>query len=213
MRDIDLIRVVSGKNRTALRWAEIAHRGVNRKGREGDAAVPYLLHPIAVADALLASGADRNLVCAGCLHDVVEDSKITNDEIRIEFGDEVADLVEAVTKDSNLKQTKLENQAYLILAKLSEVGPTAFALKAADLLINISDLVLDAEVEGIEHFSRVFGEHRALRKIDHYLSLSWMLVNVLSFTQFHRLGHALELRTEELEEFRDEYSLLNEPIE
>lgn len=199
--EIDLIRVVSGKNRSALRLAERAHRGVTRKT---DPDVPYILHPVAVAEALAAAGADRNLVCAGCLHDVVEDTDVTLDEIEAEFGATVRHLVDAVTKTPQTKALPLEEQAEHVWERCARAGIDAVALKAADLLVNVTDLVLDNEdlSDPAQGFRDLFGADRADGKLDHYLSLAELLVAELADSRYERLGDALRSRCAELRDLR-----------
>lgn len=59
---------------------------------------PYVMHPIGVAQILIDAGKDYQTVCAGLLHDTIEDTKITYEELREMFGVEIADIVEGVTK-------------------------------------------------------------------------------------------------------------------
>src|SRR5690606_6920338 len=73
--DNDLIR-------RAIRFAEQAHRGEKRKGTES----PYFVHPVAVATLLAHVQAPDELIAAGFLHDVVEDTDVTVAELRTEFG-------------------------------------------------------------------------------------------------------------------------------
>lgn len=81
----------------AFAFAENAHHGVTR-----DSGIPYITHPIAVATILVKElrFTDVNLLCAALLHDVVEDTDFTIEDIRSRFGDDVARLVSAVTKPS-----------------------------------------------------------------------------------------------------------------
>lgn len=201
--DFDLIRICSGKNRSALRLAERAHRGVTRKAAD----VPYLLHPVAVADVLAGAGADRDLICAGILHDTVEDTGVTLEQIRAEFGDEVAELVGSVTKDEETIKAPNRDKARLVIAKLMQLPTRALrirgmTLKGADVLVNMTDLVLDAENEGIEHFTELFGD-RAPRKIDHYLELAGLIADELDETRYWRLAKALRARAAELRTLRE----------
>ena len=78
--------------------AEEMHRGQLRKSGE-----PYLIHPMAVAEILAELGMDEETIAAGLLHDVVEDTSYTTEELAKNFGDEVADLVDGVTKLGALK--------------------------------------------------------------------------------------------------------------
>src|SRR6201999_3017773 len=73
--------------------AEAAHRGQLRKS--GD---PYITHPLAVATILAELGMDTTTVVAALLHDTVEDTKLTLDDVRREFGDQVTPLVDGVPK-------------------------------------------------------------------------------------------------------------------
>lgn len=61
---------------------------------------PYLSHPLAVAEVLAELGFDAHSVAAGLLHDTVEDTKVTLEEVDAEFGEQVADIVDGVTKIS-----------------------------------------------------------------------------------------------------------------
>jgi len=77
----------------AYRLAEAAHRGQKRSSGE-----PYIMHPLAVAGILARTKLDTPTIIAALLHDVVEDTPVTLEDIRAQFGDEVAKLVDAVTK-------------------------------------------------------------------------------------------------------------------
>ena len=78
----------------AIDFASEAHKGQRRESGE-----PYIMHPIAVAKMLFEMSMDENTVIAGLLHDTVEDNpNITVDIIRSEFGDDVANMVDGVTK-------------------------------------------------------------------------------------------------------------------
>jgi (p)ppGpp synthase/HD superfamily hydrolase len=78
----------------AIGFAARAHEGQRRKIGK----VPYVAHPFAVAMILQQMGCDETIVAAGLLHDTVEDTRITLDDIRLEFGDEVADIVAGCTE-------------------------------------------------------------------------------------------------------------------
>ena len=81
----------------AYRVAEAAHREQKRKSGE-----PYIIHPLCVGIILADLEMDKETIAAGILHDVVEDTVMTVDEIRQEFGDDVALLVDGVTKLNKL---------------------------------------------------------------------------------------------------------------
>jgi guanosine-3',5'-bis(diphosphate) 3'-pyrophosphohydrolase len=73
--------------------AKDAHEGQLRKS--GD---PYITHPVAVAEILVEFGLDPATIAAALLHDTVEDTSYSAERLRVDFGDEVANLVEGVTK-------------------------------------------------------------------------------------------------------------------
>ena len=87
-KQYDLSKILS-----AYQLAEKAHAGQKRSSGE-----PYIIHPLAVADILLDLGMDTDTICVGLLHDVVEDTEYTLDDIRKKFGQDVAMLVDGVTK-------------------------------------------------------------------------------------------------------------------
>ncbi|MBO9599260.1 MAG: bifunctional (p)ppGpp synthetase/guanosine-3',5'-bis(diphosphate) 3'-pyrophosphohydrolase, partial [Cohnella sp.] len=88
MKEQDLLRV-----RDAYEYADEAHRGQLRKSGE-----PYILHPVAVAEICMGMQMDVVTVMAALLHDVVEDTNVTVDDLRERFGDTIAGLVDGVTK-------------------------------------------------------------------------------------------------------------------
>ena len=83
------------------------HQGQLRKSGE-----PYLIHPVAVAKILAELGMDDQAIVAGLLHDVVEDTDYTTEQLREDFGDDIELLVDGVTKLGSLKyESKEERQA------------------------------------------------------------------------------------------------------
>lgn len=86
----------------AYTFASNAHVGQSRKSGE-----PYIVHPILVASLVAELTADEAMVIAALLHDVVEDTTITIDEIRRDYGDDVAHLVEGLTKIDMIRDAEL----------------------------------------------------------------------------------------------------------
>lgn len=121
----------------AFDFAEKAHRKQLRKSGE-----PYFNHVLATAEILSQWHMDTATIVAGLLHDTVEDTEISLDTIRQEFGDEVAFLVDGVTKLGRLKyrgaESKAENMRKMILA-LSQDLRVVF-IKLADRLHNMHTL-------------------------------------------------------------------------
>src|SRR5919206_2759654 len=83
--------------------AYAAHRGQTRKSGE-----PFVYHPLATADILAELRLDPATIAAALLHDVLEDTGATKEEIREKFGDEVAEIVDGVTKLKHLPSGNLE---------------------------------------------------------------------------------------------------------
>ncbi len=121
----------------AYAFAEKAHTGQKRKTGE-----PYFNHVLATAETLAKWRLDETAIAAGLLHDVVEDTPVTRNELVKEFGEEVAFLVDGVTKLSRVKyrgaEAKIENLRKMIVA-LSEDLRVVF-VKLADRLHNMQTL-------------------------------------------------------------------------
>ena len=119
----------------AFSFALEAHQ--NQKRDEG---VPYIIHPVAVAKILTDLKLDSATITTGLLHDTIEDTKVTYESVKKEFGEEVANLVEGVTKISALENkassdSKAENFRKLILATSKDIR--VLLVKLADRLHNM----------------------------------------------------------------------------
>ncbi len=119
-------------------YAATAHVGQTRLSGE-----PYLSHPLAVADTLAEMGFDESTVAAGLLHDTVEDTKATLEELDENFGEDVADIVDGVTKISmipfeNKEEAQAENIRKMILAMSHDMR--VLMVKLADRLHNMRTL-------------------------------------------------------------------------
>ena len=123
----------------AYRFAKEAHGGVRRRSGE-----PYILHPIAVARiASREIGLGSTSICAALLHDVVEDTDYTVDDIRQHFGDKIAQLVEGLTKISggifgDKASVQAENFRKLLLTMSEDIR--VVLIKMADRLHNMRTL-------------------------------------------------------------------------
>jgi len=112
--------------------AESAHRGQLRKS--GD---PYITHPVAVAEILVEFGLDPATIAAALLHDTVEDTNYSSEKLRDDFGDEVANLVEGVTKLDRLTYgptAEAETVRKMVVAMAKDIR--VLVIKLADRLHN-----------------------------------------------------------------------------
>ena len=122
----------------AYQYAEAAHRGQLRKSGE-----PYISHPIAVADILSHWQLDAQTLMAALLHDVVEDTPVTKEEIGARFGKPVAELVDGVSKLDRIEfqsqqDAQAENFRKMLLAMARDVR--VILIKLADRLHNMRTL-------------------------------------------------------------------------
>ena len=122
----------------AYTFAEKAHEGQMR-----DSGEPYIIHPIEVAKILSDLGMDTSTIAAGLLHDVLEDTSCTYEEMSQMFGVEIADLVNGVTKLGKIEyKTKEEQQAdnvrKMLLAMAKDIR--VIIIKLADRLHNLRTL-------------------------------------------------------------------------
>ncbi len=124
--------------RHALEFSEAAHRGQSRRSGE-----PYISHPIAVASILTHLHLDSQAIKAALLHDVVEDTDITNEDVAKKFGKPVAELVDGLSKLDKIEfetseDAQAENFRKMLLAMARDVR--VILIKLADRLHNMRTL-------------------------------------------------------------------------
>ena len=187
----------------AYELAAKVHEGQKRLSGE-----PYIMHPLSVALILARLGMDDASIIAAMLHDTVEDTDLTNDEIKKEFGDTVAELVDGVTKIGRVPlQTKEEQQAenfrkiFVAMAKDIRV----IIIKLADRLHNMRTLMYkpeqrrrDIALETIEIYAPI--AHRlGIRPIKE--ELEDLSISYLDPVAYNDIGKALEQQSKSRNEF------------
>lgn len=145
-------RVPVGFDKNTVERAYLFAQGVhkNQKRKSGE---PYITHPMAVAEILISLGMDANIVAAGLLHDVVEDTEVTEEELTEKFGYDIANMVAGVTKlgevdfsdlpteeeiEQAKAQTKIESMRKLFLSMAQDVR--VVVVKLADRLHNMQKI-------------------------------------------------------------------------
>ena len=126
----------SNKLNEAIEFASKKHKGQYRKAT----AIPYILHPLEVLQILYSMRADTNVMIAGVLHDTVEDTDTSLDEIRELFGDDVAMLVASNTEDKS--KSWIERKQHTI-DELANADERVKMLIMADKLSNIRSIAFD----------------------------------------------------------------------
>jgi GTP diphosphokinase / guanosine-3',5'-bis(diphosphate) 3'-diphosphatase len=115
----------------------------NHKGQMRASGEPYIIHPLEVAEVLAEMKLDATAIAAGLLHDAVEDTPATSEQVEADFGDQVAHIVEGVTKIdkiqfANREDRQAENVRKMLLAMVTDVR--VVLIKLADRLHNMRTL-------------------------------------------------------------------------
>lgn len=123
----------------ALRFASLKHRDQRRKGSQKP---PYINHPIEVCSILWEIGGVRDpiILAAALLHDTIEDTQTSPDEIREQFGDAVLSIVQELTDDKSLPKPERKRMQEVHAPHMS---PQAKLIKLADKISNVNEIVQD----------------------------------------------------------------------
>lgn len=121
----------------ALEFASVKHRDQRRKDVD---ASPYINHPISLANVLCNEGkiTDYKVICAALLHDTIEDTETTVDELRAIFGEEITGIVLEVTDDKSLPKAE---RKLLQIAHAKDASRRAKLVKLADKISNLRDIL------------------------------------------------------------------------
>ncbi|MEO0477662.1 MAG: HD domain-containing protein [Planctomycetota bacterium] len=123
----------------AQHFAEEAHASIDQRRKYSGE--PYIVHPRAVAKLVAEHTEDATTIAAAWLHDVVEDTPVTIEEIADRFGDDVAGLVRDLTNVSKLSDGNRKTRKALDRAHSAKADLRAKTVKLADIICNLSDLM------------------------------------------------------------------------
>ena len=196
----------SEKIQKAYNIARDAHKDQRRRSGE-----PYIMHPVAVARILFEIGMDNECIIAALLHDVVEDTAESLDDIKREFGDEVALLVDGVTKLTQVplstrEEVQAENVRKMFIAMNQDVR--VVIIKLADRLHNMRTL---------EHMPPHKQREKSLETLEIYAPIAHRLgirafkeeledlaVLYLDPVAYHEIEKSIKMKREEGEEFLED---------
>jgi len=201
IKEADLARI-----REAYEFAEAAHRGQTRKSGE-----PYILHPLAVADILVGMQMDATTIIVGLLHDVVEDTNVTTQDLEAKFGRTCAALVDGLTKLEKIRfkskeEQQNENYRKMFVAMAQDIR--VILIKLADRLHNMRTLKYQSE----ESQRRISEETLEIFcPIAHRLGMAairWEMEDIslryLNPQQYYRIVNLMQKKRAEREQHIDE---------
>ncbi|MFZ2257400.1 MAG: bifunctional (p)ppGpp synthetase/guanosine-3',5'-bis(diphosphate) 3'-pyrophosphohydrolase [Clostridiaceae bacterium] len=187
----------------AYNLANEAHKGQMRLSGE-----PYVIHPIEVASILVDIGLDTNTIAAALLHDVVEDSEYTYEDIEQQFGQEVAELVEGVTKLGKIEyksreEEQADNVRKMVLAMAKDIR--VVLIKLADRLHNMRTLRFKSPEKQREKAKEVFDIYAPLAHRLGMFRIKWELEDLafryLNPTEYYDLVDQIAEKRKEREEY------------
>src|ERR687891_920087 len=166
----------------AYSTAHAAHKNQVRKSGE-----PFVYHPLATADILADLRMDSTTIAAAILHDVLEDTEITKEELETQFGEELADVVDGVTKlkrlpSGNLEETQAESLRKMIVAMSRDVR--VIIIKLADRLHNMRTLAYLKRETQLKKATETLEIYAPLAHRLGIYSIKWELED-LSFATLH----------------------------
>ena len=183
----------------AFNFADSQHK--NQKRRSGE---PYIIHPLNVAYILADVGLDDATICAALLHDVVEDTEITHEDLVKEFGSEIAEMVAGVTKLSTMpfdtiEEQQVEDYRKMFLAMGKDIR--VIIIKLADRLHNMRTLKYLKRDRQIANAKETMEIYTPLANRLGLYSLKWELED-LSFKylypeEYHELVEGIDKKRDE----------------
>ncbi len=165
---------------------------------------PYIIHPLNVAYILADIGLDDSTICAALLHDVVEDTEVTDVDIRQEFGSEIAEMVEGVTKlgsvqFASIEEQQVEDYRKMFLAMGKDIR--VILIKLADRLHNMRTLKFLKRDRQIANAKETMELYAPLANRLGLYSIKWELEDLgfkyLYPEEYHELVEGINRKREE----------------
>ena len=118
--------------------AKQAHESIDQRRKYTN--TPYFVHPERVSKIVRENGGDDNMIAAALLHDVLEDTPVTEEMLRELVGDEVTDLVVELTNVAQPEDGNRAERMRIDRERLAKVSPAAQTIKCADIIDNVKDI-------------------------------------------------------------------------
>ena len=179
-----------------------AHEGTLRKGTE----LPYILHPLEASAIAAQLTKDPDVIAAAVLHDVIEDTPFTKEDIRDKFGERVADLVDSSTEN---KRRDIPSPDSWTIRKREAIDHLETAshdekiVAFADKLSNLRSMMADYMVEGGQFWER-FNVSNPHRHVWYYMEMGRVFEkfgDTLAYREYLRLVRMLRVWVQEYEDF------------
>ena len=154
----------------AIMFAVKAHAGTERRGK----GFPYIVHPLEAVSIVATITSDQELLAAAALHDTVEDTDVTVDQIRSEFGDRVASLVSTETDvvfDNRSEEDSWHDRKQAAIDRLAAVSRDAKIVAIGDKLSNMRAIARDEFIKGAALW-KIFHVHDPKEHEWHYRGLA-----------------------------------------
>lgn len=154
----------------AIMFAVKAHAGTERRGK----GFPYIVHPLEAVSIVATITSDQEILAAAALHDTVEDTDVTVDQIRSEFGDRVASLVSTETDvvfDNRSEEDSWHDRKQAAIDRLAAVSRDAKIVAIGDKLSNMRAIARDEFIKGAALW-KIFHVHDPKEHEWHYRGLA-----------------------------------------
>ena len=145
--------------RKALKFAAVYHKEGVRKGSN----VPYIVHPFEVALILQENGMEERIIAAGLLHDTLEDTELTTEQIRQEFGDDILQLVLGASEELEAREETLWEERKKHTIEYLKTAPIDVKyIVCADKLSNIRSMLADHEKKGEKFWDKFMNSDKKI---------------------------------------------------